>query len=911
MKINKSNEKLKLVTSVNKVNPEALKELSNGLGEDENVEELVALAKQHAEIVGANAANNFIFSPLCNVIIPTPNYNPRSDAAKYGVTNNKIDTITIHHMAGNLTVETCGNMFAKTSRQASSNYGIGTDGRIGGYCGEENRSWCSSSKYNDFRAITIEVANDTLAPTWTVSEAALTSLYNLLVDICRRNGIQRLIWSGNKSDRVNHVNGCNVTYHCDYGNTACMPVSTELLTPNGWVTLDKIKIGDKVASATLDGLNISFEEVEDIVEPYYYDTYTNNDFTATKDHRMIYSMQKKKDWYRIETLGNLLSGNRNPYIPLAGHFHGKGFDITDDMLRFLIAVQADGYYYKEKVSTGEERNYGVQFHFAKERKLERLKEILNSIGLEYKVSQHENGAYLVSIWNQGGINIADDICEKYLTNKCFDWNWINLSEAQAKLFLDEILLWDGCVSADKYSSAKKINLDVVNAIAALNNKGSRVSDHDVLFRDTPYITLCPDTVVRNPKLGNKPENLVSCVSVKTGIILVRQNGKTFIVGNCPGPYFKKIMANICTVVNNLLSGEPAPQPTPIPTTNPYKKPTSTVYSGSNGESVKWIQWQLNTYGYGLVIDGSYGPATTSAVKDFQSKKNLPVTGNCDINTINVLDGAAPQPAPAPTPVLPSGTPDPYADYSKATWDFFRILGMNEFGCAGIVGNLACESAIRPNNLQNSFEKKLGLNDDQYTAAVDNGTYTNFVKDGAGYGLAQWTYYTRKQGLLDFAKQCKMSICDINLQLTYLTQELQTKYAGVWANLMKATSVLEASNVMLLQFERPADQSIANQQKRATCCQGYYDKFKGSAVTTVFPIKQTLAVVGMEPTNTVEPYSAKVTAQLLNVRTGAGLSYPVKMAVRKGSIQDIIDIQNGWGKLKNDAGWIDLKYTKKI
>ena len=505
-------KELELITSVKRVNPEALKELSNGLDEADDAEECLALARQHTEIVGANAANNFIFSPLCNVIIPTPNYNPRSDAPKYGVTNNKIDTITIHHMAGNLTVETCGNIFAKPSRQASSNYGIGTDGRIGGYCGEENRSWCSSSRVNDFRAITIEVANNSLSPTWTVSEAALTSLYNLLVDICKRNGIQRLIWSENKSDRVNHVNGCNVTYHCDYGKTAC-----------------------------------------------------------------------------------------------------------------------------------------------------------------------------------------------------------------------------------------------------------------------------------------------------------------------PGPYFKTIMPNVITVVNNLL-------------------------------------------------------------------------------------GANPTPAPAPTPVpsLPAGTPDPYADYSKATWDFFKILGMNEFGCAGIVGNISMESAIRPNNLQNSFEKKLGLNDDQYTAKVDNGTYTNFVNDGAGYGLAQWTYSTRKKGLLDLAKQCKMSICDINLQLTYLTQELQTKYKGVWDNLMKATSVLEASNIMLLQFEKPADQSVANQQKRAACCQGYYDKFKGSAVTTVFPIPG-IAVMGAVKKEEGDP--VKTTAMLLNVRKGPGIDYDVKTSLKKGSRVLISEVKDGWGQLADGSGWINMKFTK--
>lgn len=525
-------EEAELIMGVGQVNKEALAELCNGLGEDEDAEKLMGIARQRTEVVGANANNNKIFSSLCCKIIPSPNYNPRSDAAAYGVKNNKIDTITIHHMAGNLTVETCGNIFANPSRGGSSNYGIGTDGRIAGYVGEENRAWTSSSKYNDFRAITIEVANNTLAPTWTVSQEALTSLYNLLVDVCKRNGIQRLIYSDNKNDRVNHVNGCNVTIHSDFAATACC-----------------------------------------------------------------------------------------------------------------------------------------------------------------------------------------------------------------------------------------------------------------------------------------------------------------------GPYLKEIMADICTVVNNLLGANPQPQPQPTPT-----------------------------------------------------------------------------PTPAPAPVVPNGTPDPYADYSKATWDYFRLLGMTEYGCAGILGNLACESGIRPNNLQNSFEKKLGMTDDQYTAAVDNGTYKNFVKDGAGYGLAQWTYYTRKQALLNFAKQCKMSICDINLQLTYLYNELTTKYKGVWDGLLNARSVFEASNVMLLQFEKPADQSTANQQKRADCCQGYYDKFHGSSVTTTFPIsaavvkmsaEQPVGVSNEESSKEVEPYKVKITAQLLNVRKGAGMDCPIHTSIKKNGEAVIIAEKNGWGELEDKSGWIDLRYTKRI
>lgn len=127
--------------------------------------------------------------------------------------NHKIDTITIHHMAGNLSIESCGAGFADPKRQASSNYGIGTDGRIGMYVEEANRSWCSSSRENDHRAITIEVANDGGAPNWHVSDKALESLIALCVDICQRNGIPRLNFTGDKTG--------NLTMHNWFAATTC------------------------------------------------------------------------------------------------------------------------------------------------------------------------------------------------------------------------------------------------------------------------------------------------------------------------------------------------------------------------------------------------------------------------------------------------------------------------------------------------------------------------------------------------------------------------------------------------------------------------------------------------------------------------------------------------------------------
>lgn len=151
-------------------------------------------------------------SPLVSYTRISPN--------KTAPRNHKIDTITIHCVVGQCTVETLGNIFAPTSRQASSNYGVGTDGRIGMYVEEKDRSWCSSNAANDNRAVTIEVASDTTHP-YAVNDKAFAALLDLITDICKRNGIDRLVWSTNKADRVNHKNGCNMTVHRDYANKSC------------------------------------------------------------------------------------------------------------------------------------------------------------------------------------------------------------------------------------------------------------------------------------------------------------------------------------------------------------------------------------------------------------------------------------------------------------------------------------------------------------------------------------------------------------------------------------------------------------------------------------------------------------------------------------------------------------------
>lgn len=159
------------------------------------------LTKYDTQNEGSDKVGN---SSLVNYTKISPN--------KTVMTNKVNKKITIHHMAGNLSVETCANVFCGT-RKASSNYGIGTDGRVGLYVDEKDRAWTSSSSENDSQAVTIEVSNNSGAPNWTVSDAAFNKLIDLCVDICKRNGIKKLIWTGDKTGTL--------TCHYMFAATAC------------------------------------------------------------------------------------------------------------------------------------------------------------------------------------------------------------------------------------------------------------------------------------------------------------------------------------------------------------------------------------------------------------------------------------------------------------------------------------------------------------------------------------------------------------------------------------------------------------------------------------------------------------------------------------------------------------------
>lgn len=167
----------------------------------------------------------------------------------------------------------------------------------------------------------------------------------------------------------------------------------------------------------------------------------------------------------------------------------------------------------------------------------------------------------------------------------------------------------------------------------------------------------------------------------------------------------------------------------------------------------------------------------------------------------------------------------WGNTERSLYAFFKGKGLSDNGIFGLFGNIYAESAMNPKSLQQSYEKKLGFTDDTYTAAVDSGAYGNFVKDAAGYGLAQWTYWSRKQAMLAYHRAAGVSIGDLMTQAEFLYKELSENYTGVLRTLETASSIREASDAVLLKFERPADTGTSVQEKRASYGKQYEELFK--------------------------------------------------------------------------------------
>lgn len=234
------------------------------------------------------------------------------------------------------------------------------------------------------------------------------------------------------------------------------------------------------------------------------------------------------------------------------------------------------------------------------------------------------------------------------------------------------------------------------------------------------------------------------------------------------------------------------------------------------------------------------------------------------------------------------------DNAAVIWNFLKSKGLNDYAVAGIMGNLEKESGLDPCNLQNSYNKKLNISDADYTAVVDAGAYPDFVTDKAGYGLVQWTYWSRKKALLDYAKAAGTSIGDLNMQLAFMWQELQG-YKAVMTVLNSSASVREASDIVLHKYEQPGDQSVAVEEKRAASGQTFFDRFTGSSVSP-FPIV---------------PFLVRVVIPDLNIRTSSGSADNSNLSGKYTGIGTftIVEISGSWGLLKSYRekrnGWIYL------
>lgn len=246
--------------------------------------------------------------------------------------------------------------------------------------------------------------------------------------------------------------------------------------------------------------------------------------------------------------------------------------------------------------------------------------------------------------------------------------------------------------------------------------------------------------------------------------------------------------------------------------------------GNTGAYVKELQEKLIKLGYSCGdagADGDYGKDTLNALTSFQRDNSLEVDGIAGPITWNAIEKALTAKAAGTTTIIPNAA---VGNNEVVIWNYLKANGLNNYAVAGIMGNFYAESVLRSDNLQDSYEKPLGMTDEQYTHAVDNGSYTNFVQDHAGYGLYQATYWSIKQHLLNYAKNHGKSIGDRDMQLEQFVSLLKESYAGVWQTLMNATSVKQASDAVLLKFERSADKSVSVQNKRAEFGQTYYNKY---------------------------------------------------------------------------------------
>lgn len=312
----------------------------------------------------------------------------------------------------------------------------------------------------------------------------------------------------------------------------CLSMDTEILTDKGWLTYDNWDLSAKVA-AFKDG-KVNWELPENIYvseeEPKTMVNLKNQhvDIRATDDHR-ITLQHRKSGKFKEFTFAEVYSNSMSEYKILHGGIGDfKGLDLTNDEIRFLVAIQADGYLQSDDV---------IRFTFTKERKRDRLRNLLNRLGFNYK--EPNNKRYDFYIYNMSDFLKGK---EHLIKDKVFNWGLVQMSISQREVFLEELNYWDGLSTRlnKNYNSCTERNVDVVQAILALNgDRGHKRKYSYNLDRGEGSMNYQLDITKRNYSLlANVSKHLsesterVWCVKVPSDQFIARRGSDTFVVNNC-------------------------------------------------------------------------------------------------------------------------------------------------------------------------------------------------------------------------------------------------------------------------------------------------------------------------------------------------------------------------------------------
>ena len=223
---------------------------------------------------------------------------------------------------------------------------------------------------------------------------------------------------------------------------------------------------------------------------------------------------------------------------------------------------------------------------------------------------------------------------------------------------------------------------------------------------------------------------------------------------------------------------------------------------------------------------------------------------------------------------------------KVIWDCLLTKIENEFGVAAIMGNLMAESSLNPRNATNL--KKTGYTTvDQYIIASDDGVH-DFAHDGVAFGLVQWCYWSRKQGLLEYAKKTGRSVGHLQMQLEYLVKEMSENYKTAWKTVQSTNSIRTASDIVMLKYEKPASTSEVAKKKRAYYAQKFYDQFAGSP---------SPAPSGKKMVRATSQVNIRMTPDKKLAKVGE---------LKKGQELEWIATENGWHKV---AVWVSGDYSE--